>query len=334
MRTVKMAAAFLTAMLLLGQIGFAGQPIVMKLAGTTPANPELGEYLGMVKFAELVKEYTNGEVVCEVYPANQLGSTSEFIEGTSLGTIEACVAGTDTVAMVDPMQNVFSMPYLFKDLEHQIALMATDNPMKKAVFDSLEEKANLIDIGVLYRGFRVMANSKRPLRTPDDFKGLIMRSPEAAANVALFEALGAVPVTITWSEVFTSLAQKVADGAESAVTELYAINLQEVVSFLSETNHLSGIILIAVNGDWFKGLTPAQQAGIRKAGREATDYRLTLLKEEQKKAFAGFEAKGVQVVYSKDIDNAAFREVTKDVYKRFLDKFPESLYLQIRDMQY
>lgn len=334
---MKMKALFLGLLLVLGIAGasLAGEKaVIMKLAGTTPANPDLGEYAAMVKFAELVKEYSNGSITCEVYPANQLGTTTEFIEGTSLGTIEACVAGTDTIAFLDPAMNVFSMPFLFKSNEHQMALLNTDNEVKAKLFASLSRRGNLKHVGTLFRGFRVMANSKRPVRSPADLKGMSIRSPESIANVKTIEALGGLPVTITWSEVFTSLSQKVCDGVENAITELYSINLQEVVKYVSETNHLPGIVLVVVNEPWFNGLSPAQQAAVAKAGADATTFRSRILVEEQKKAYAGFAAKGAEILYAKDLDNDAFRAACADVYKQFLDKFDEATYIAIRDMKF
>lgn len=327
-------ALILGLALLVGSAPAGEKTVIMKVGATTPAKNDLGEYRGLLKYAELVEKYSDGSIKCEVYPANQLGTTIEMLEGTSMGTIESCTIGTDVIATLSPSMNVLSMPFIFRSEEHQTAVMETPNEMRDRLYADLEKRGNLKVIGRLYRGSRVFCNSKRALFSPKDFKGLTFRSPESRANKETIQAVGAIPVTITWSEVFTSVAQKVCDGAESAITELYAINLHEVVSHVSETNHLSGIILMMANLDWFNSLSPKQQEAVMRAGKEMTDYRLGLLKEEQRNAYKAFEDKGVKVLYSKDIDNEAFREACKDVYKLFLDTFDEDLYVKIRDMKF
>lgn len=332
----RIVGVILCVFLLLGltvSCGAAEKKVTMKLAGTSPANEELGEYMAMLKFAELVRIYSDGSINCEVYPANQLGTTSEFIEGTSLGTIEACVAG-DTVSIMDPTIFVLYMPYLFKDTAHMRALLETDNEMSRKLNASMEEHGNLKPVSYLYRGFLVAVNSKRPIRTPGDMKNLTIRVPESAIQVGITESLGAMPVTITWTEVFTSLAQGVCDGVTNTITEFYSINLQEVVKYVSETNHMASIVNIWVNVPWFNSLSERQQEAILKAGKETTDFRAQFLADEQKKAFEAFEKKGIEILYHDQLDNEGFRAACKDVYKKFLDKFDEDLYIAIRDMKY
>ena len=303
--------------------------ITMKLAGTTPASMENGEYDAMIKFAELVNEYSNGSINCEVYPANQLGTTAELAEGVSLGTIEGAVVGFDIIGNIDPSMNVMAMPYMFKDIDHQRLVLETDNPAGNLVKKSLQDNANMKLVGILHRGFRVLCNSKRPVYSTADMKGLEIRSPEAAANVATIEAMGGLPVTISWAEVFTSVSQGVCDGVENTITELYSINLQEVINYVSETNHLPAPIPIVVSNEWFNDLTQAQQDAILKAGQETTDYRFGTLTAEIKKAYKGMADAGVEILYADEIDQQSFRDACANVYKDFLKYFDEDLYQAI-----
>lgn len=310
--------------------------VTMKLVGTTAANPALGEYQGMLKFAELVTEYSNGEITAEVYPANQLGTTAELAEGVALGTLEAGVFGFDIIGNLDPAMNVMAMPYMFRDFDHQRLVLEGESEAGKLVKQSLIENANMKIVGVMYRPMRVLANSRNAVVTPADMKGMTVRSPEAAANVKTIEAMGGMPVTISWAEVFTSLSQGVCDGVENAITELYSINLQEIVKFVSETNHLPAPIPLVVSNSWFETLTADQQAAIIKAGQEATQYRFELLENEIDVAWKAFADAGAEILRADKVDVAAFREACKDVYKFFSEEkgyFSEEFYLSIVNAQ-
>lgn len=310
----------------------ASAEIVMKIAGTTPANPELGEYVAMLKFAELVGEYSNGEIKGEVYPANQLGTTAEFTEGVALGTIESCVAGFDIIGSLDPSMNVMAMPYMFRDFDHQRLVLETENEAGNAIRQSLIENANMRLVAVLYRPMRVLANSRNPVKSPADMVGMTVRSPEAAANVKTIEAMGGQPVTISWAEVFTSLSQGVCDGVENAITELASINLNEIVKYVSETNHLPAPIPVLVSEAWFQSLSPELQAAVIKAGEETTKYRFELLQSEIERAWKKFADSGVEILKSDEIDMDAFRSACANVYKYFSQEkgyFSEEMYLSI-----
>jgi tripartite ATP-independent transporter DctP family solute receptor len=311
----------------------AASVVTMKFGGTTPANPALGEYDGMLKFAELVAKYSNNTIKVEVYPANQLGNTVEMAEGVALGTIEAGVLGFDTLAAVDKSMNFAAMPYLFKDISHMRSVLEnTNGNARKTIDASLSKNANMKLVGIMYRPMRVLTNSRRPVKTPADCRGLKIRSPESAANIAVLTAMGAMPVTISWGEVFTSLSQGVCDGAENAITELASIKLNEIMKYISETNHMAAPTPIVVNEKWFNSLSKEQQDAIVKAGNEATEHRIGTVKEEEDKAWKAFADSGAQVLRAKDIDGAAFEDACKDVYKQFIERgfFTQEFYDAIK----
>ncbi|HWR10603.1 MAG TPA: TRAP transporter substrate-binding protein [Rectinemataceae bacterium] len=332
-----MTCALLALCILMGgasATAFAQKVTKMKLVGTTVANPALGEYAAMLKFAELVKQHSNGSMLCEVYPANQLGTTAELAEGVSLGTIEAGIFGFDIIGNLDPAMNVMAMPYMFRDLAHQRLVLETDNPAGNMVKASLKKNANMKIIGVLYRPMRVLGNTRNAVRSPADMKGMTIRSPEAAANVKTIEAMGAMPVTISWAEVFTSLSLGVCHGVENAITELYSIKLYETLKFVSETNHLPAPIPLVISDAWFQKLPKDQQDALIKAGEETTAFRFAGLQAEIENAWKVFEQKGVKILRADQIDMDAFRASCANVYKYFSQTkhyFTEDLYQAIKN---
>ncbi|MDO4866095.1 MAG: TRAP transporter substrate-binding protein [Clostridia bacterium] len=295
------------------------EPVVMKFAGTTTADPELGEYQAMLKFEELVEEYSNGEIDVEVYPASQLGGSVEFTEGTALGTVEACVVGFDGIGNLAPECYAICMPYLYDNIEQMRPILEGDTEARKAI-DTVLSGTNLKLVALLYRPMRVMANTKHAVKSPADMAGLQVRSPSSEANTAIITAMGGLPTTIAWSEVFTALQSNACDGVENAITELASINLQEVVKYVSETNHMPSPIALVVGEAWFNGLTEEQQAAIVKAGVDVTEWRAENVAQEIDAAWKKFEDAGVEVLYADDIDFQAFKDACAEVYKEFVGK--------------
>lgn len=305
--------------------------VTMKFAGTTTADPELGEYQAMLKFEELVEEYSGGTIDVEVYPANQLGGSVEFTEAVALGEVEACVVGFDGLGNLQPEMYALCMPYLYGSIDGMRPILEGDTQARRTIDGSLSE-VNMKIVSLLYRPFRVMANNVRSVKSPADLKGIAVRSPSSAANVAIIEALGAAPTTIAWSEVFTSMQQGACDGVENAITELKSINLQEAAKYVSETNHMAAGIPILVGEAWFNGLTADQQEAILKAGREITEWRAQGVAEEEAAAWQAFADAGAEVLRMEDIDFAAFQAACQDVYRQFVEEgyFTEEFYNSLK----
>ena len=292
----------------------AVEKVTMKFAGTTTADPALGEYQAMLMVEELVEKYSEGTIDVEVYPASQLGSNVEFSEGVALGEIEAAVCGFDGLGNYAPVANALCMPYLFTSNEDAMGKIWGDT----AVHDALDEafaEINMQIVGYVNRPFRVVCNNVRSVKTPADMEGLVLRSPTSAVNTAINSAMGAEPVTIAWGEVYTSMSQGACTAVENAITELKSINLEQQCKYISETNHTGGLIPMFVCKSWFDGLAPIQQEAIIKGFAEVTEWRTAALEEEVDAAWQVFADAGAEVV-----DVAAFQEACSDVAAEFIAK--------------
>ena len=297
----------------------AVEKVTMKFAGTAAADASNGEYQAMLMVEELVEKYSEGTIDVEVYPASQLGSNVEFSEGVALGEIEAAVCGFDGLGNYAPVANALCMPYLFTSNDDAMAKIWGDT----AIHDALDEafaEINLQVVGYVNHPFRVVCNSVRSVKTPDDMKGLVLRSPTSAVNTAINSAMGANPVTISWGEVYTSMSQGACDAVENAVTELKSINLQETCSYITETNHTGGLIPMFVSKAWFDGLAPIQQEAILKGFAEVTEWREENLAADVEAAWQAFEDAGAEIVRLEDVDIAAFQEACSGVAAEFIAK--------------
>lgn len=291
---------------------------VMKIAGTMSQAETDGEYNGTKEFARLVEEYTGGSIKVEIYPSSQLGGQTEFSEGVMMGSIEACVLGPSYFGVIDPFMYFLEMPFLFEDLDHARALFEGESDAK-AEIDSHLEAMGLIQVGTLYRSPRIWCNNVRPMKTIADSKGVKMRTPESPISTLTVTAMGANPVTVAWSEVYTGLQSGLTDGVENAITEIYNNNMHEVVKYCTETNHMLNSQGIIVSKAWFDGLTADEQDAIMKAGQAATEWRAEQLNGEVENAWKGFEEKGIEIVYQGEFDTAPFVEACQGVYQEYYD---------------
>ncbi len=303
---------------------------VMKLAGTAPANKGVGEYDAMLKFEELVEKYSNGSIDVQVFPAAQLGGGPELTEGVALGTIEAGVGGFDGIAPLKQDLFALSLPYQFTEFAQMRKVLEGDTKTRRMT-DAYLGEINLKLVAFLYRPFRSVANNVRPIRSPEDLKGVKVRSPDSAVFLATIDALGANPMVQAWAELYTSLAQGTLDGCENAITEIVSVNFQEVTKYISETRHMAAAIPLFVGLDWFNGLTEEQRDAILRAGGETTQWRFEQVQNEEKIAWQKCRDSKVQIIAYEELDLAPFQKATAGIYKQFMDRglFTQEYYEQI-----
>jgi TRAP-type C4-dicarboxylate transport system substrate-binding protein len=189
---------------------------------------------------------------------------------------------------------------------------------------------NLRLVGVLYRGPRHLMSSKKAVFTPEDLNGQQIRVPGNPLNQETLKAMGATPVAVDWSEIYTALSQKLVDGYENPIDIFYESKGHETMKYLSFTGHMQSPIPIFVNEQFYQKLAPDLQEAVMKGGKAAEEHRLELLESSEARALKVFKEAGIEI---NDVDFAAFQEATKDVYKKFVDKFGEDTYQAIKAVE-
>jgi tripartite ATP-independent transporter DctP family solute receptor len=322
-------AVLIAVLLFTMSSAIAGQSqIVMKLGGTAAPSMTHPEYASLLKFRDVVKQETNDRLRVDIYPSLQLGTLKEHIEGTSMGTIEACNIGLDFMTALYPGVGIFSMPYLYRDMGHLQRVLASQ--AGQAMIERVRRDMKLRFISVLYRGPRHTMNSARPVVRPSDLKGLKVRVPTTPLNLETMKAMGATTIPIDFSELYSALMLKVVDGVENPIDVLYELKGHETMKYLSLTGHMQSPIPIMVNEDFYQKLGPDLQQAIMRAGKAAEDLRLELLKTSEGKALEVFKAAGVQVT---EVDLPAFKDATKNVYKQFVHAFGEEMYAAVQTVK-
>ncbi len=285
-------------------------------------------YKGAQKFADLVKESTNGRITVKVFPGAQLAGGNQVKERELVqsGAIDMFYYSTILYTLVDPRFNVVSMPWIFNGYQDVDKFMT--GPLGEELLKILPDKG-IIGLAYGENGFRQLTNNKRAVHMPDDMKGLKIRIPGIKMYTSIFQALGANPTVMNFPEVFGALQQGTIDGQENPIDVIVSAKLYEVQKYLTLWNYSYDAIILGVNKSLFESLSKEDQDILRKAAKEASDYQIKLSREAARTQVADLKAKGMQVVELTPQEVAAFKEKVQPVYteyesiigKELLDKF-------------
>ena len=281
----KLAAA---AALALAPFAAAAQdPIVIKFSHVVTPDTPKGK--GAEKFKELAEKYTNGKVKVEVYPNSQLYKDKEEVDALQLGAVQMLAPSLAKFGPLGAREfEVFDLPFI---LPSKAALRkVTEGDLGKRLFKKLESKG-IVGLGYWDNGFKVMSANK-PLRMPEDFRGLKMRIQSSKVLEAQMRALGAIPQVMAFSEVYQALQTGVVDGSENTPSNMYTQKHHEVQKFITLSDHgYIGYAVIA-NKKFWDGLPGDVRGQLEKAMAEATAYANQISQTENDEALAEIKKSG------------------------------------------
>src|SRR5919199_1774874 len=210
---------------------------------------EPGSLIGAAadEFAKRANDKLGGKYKIVTYGSSQLGGDKELLQKLKLGTVDFAEPSTVMSSEAD-IFGVFEMPYLVKDREH---MKRIEKELFWSKMEPAVEKKGLKILAVWENGFRHITNNKRPIVTPADLQGIKLRVPEGKWRVKMFQAYGANPSPMKFSEVFVALQTSVMDGEENPLVQIYSAKFQEVQKFLSMTGHVYSPAYLAVGSKRF-----------------------------------------------------------------------------------
>jgi len=221
---------------------------------------------------------------------------------------------------------------MFKDSAH--AYRVLDGKVGQEMLDKLGE-FGMKGLAFWDNGWRELSNNKHPVKTPDDVKGLKVRTTGSPAHIEAFKLLGANPVPMPLAELYTALEMKTVDAQEHPLGVLWSAKLYEVQKYLTLTNHAYSALIVVMNKAKYDALPPAQQKALVEAAREAGQLQRKLNADNMAKIVADVKKAGMQVVET--VDPAPFLAVTKPGRKTFTDKFGGDNYIKqidaVRDVK-
>ncbi|MFJ5539429.1 TRAP transporter substrate-binding protein [Vreelandella titanicae] len=278
-------------------------------------------------FAELVEEGTNGELIVDVGGNAQYGDDMEAITQMRMGTLAFSTNSQGATSSVVPQFSVLGLPFLFNSLPSAWKVMDGEvgDELKR-----LSEEKGLVLLALWDNGIRHVSNNVRPIETPDDMEGLKIRTPPDEMTVDIFEALGANPTPMNFSELYIALEQGVVDGQENPLMNIYSSKLHEVQDYISLTGHKYESTPLLMSKMVWDSLSPEHQEVIQQAAIEAGEFNRQASLEADDTLRSAMEEAGVAF---NQVNPEPFIEATSSVYDQWAEEYPELVEMVVNAAQ-
>ena len=223
-----------------------------------------------VVFKAEVEKLSGGRIKVEVFPSGQLAGQVSSVQQVRKGTIQIADISSGVLASLyyEPLE-VLDMPYLFSSRATARMVLDNENPFTKKLIEDCAKKTGIRILSLGPFGFRHMTNNVRQIRTPDDMRGLKMRTMEIRPHMKLMESCGARPIPVPWLELYTSLQTKVVDGEETTLQNIVMGKLYQVQKHLTLTGHVMGVGAFLCNEKWYQSLPDDLKVAVVEAEKVA-----------------------------------------------------------------
>lgn len=277
-------------------------------------------------FAREVEKRTGGRYKIQTFYNGALGGERESVEAVQLGTQELTFTSTGPIPNFVPEVKILDVPFLFRDKAHARAVL--DGPIGQEMLKKFEPKG-LVGLAWAENGFRHMTNSKRDVRTPEDLKGLKMRTMENPVHVAAYKGFGIITTPMAFPEVFTALQQGTVDGQENPLSVIISAKFDQVQKHLSLTGHVYSPCIFLMNKEAFDKLSAEDKQAFIEAAREGTKANRARVDEDDAKGVADLRSKGMTVI--DDLDKSKFVAALAPVNAQFEKEFGKENLDRIRN---
>ena len=298
------------------QNSIANQPIHLK-SGIVTA-PSGMFYEGTKKFGDLLEQKSNGRIKTELLHSGALGGERELIESLSMGSIDYAYTAAAPISGFAKEFNLLELPYLSdsaKAIEEKI-----DGPLGKKLFEILD-KMGILGLGYFDAGYRNL-QTKKPVRSIQDIKGMKIRVMESPVFLDLFKAFGALPLPMPYSEIYTALQQGVIDGIELPSDPFYSSKFYEVTKNFTTTQHSFTINPFMMSKKTFMKLPPDLQKIVIECGREATIFQRSLREKRDHELEEKIKNQGVTI---QKVDLTPFMKIGQPIREKYLKNYSQDI---------
>lgn len=323
-RTLAIIAA---AACLYGSAAIADEPIVIKFSHVVAPDTPKGQ--AAERFKELAEQYTGGKVKVEIYPNSQLYKDKEELESLQFGSVQMLAPSLAKFGPLGAKEfEAFDLPCLFPDYAglHRV----TDGKIGAQLLKKLESRG-IVGLDYWDNGFKIFS-ANTPIKTVADFKGLKMRVQSSKVLEAQMRALGAIPQSMPFSEVYQGLQTGVVDGTENPPSNMYTQKMFEVQKYGNVSYHgYLGYAVIA-NKSFWDGLPADIRTQLEKALKEASDYNNEIAKKDNDDALAAMKAAGKTDFYTPTAaERKEMCEALEPVYAEMQDRIGKDLIKAMRE---
>ncbi len=302
--------------------GLADAKMIVKYGHVGP--PVHTQHEGALAFAKYVGEKTNGEIEIQVFPLGQLGGERSMTEQVQGGTLQMTAVTAGVLANFVPEMGIIELPFVYPNRDVAYAVLDDKEVMER--FAKYCDAKGFVFIGYTENEFRDMTNSKRPIKSPEDLKGLKIRVIEAPLMIDTFKALGANPTPLPFPEIYNALQQKVIDGQDNPLYTSMVMKFTEVNKFATTTNHILTECPTVVGKAFWNSLKPDQQ----KIFREAAAVQIKVNRDGNTKnrveTMAKAKAQNIEVHVLTDQEREAFKKAVQPVLDKYRGQYGAEWY--------
>jgi len=260
--------------------------------------------------SQRLQEKSNGTMVIDIYPNNQLGSERECLELLQIGSLGMTKVSTGVLENFVPEYQVFGLPFLFRDREHRFEVM--DGEIGGSFLDKSIDK-RLQGLTFYDAGSRSFY-SKKLVETPEDLKGLKLRVMESNTAMNMVKSLGGSPTPIAWGELYTALQQGIVDGAENNLPSFYLSRHYEVCKYFVIDEHTALPDVLVISTLIWNQFSPEEKRWVKEAAEESAAYQKVIWREAELEALEEMKKEGVIVTIP---DKELFRARVQPMYDEF-----------------
>lgn len=310
-------------------LGFAAPSAAqttMRISISVAQNSHQG--VGIDTFAREVEKRTGGRYKIQTFYSGSLGGERESVEAVQLGTQELTFTSTGPIPNFVPDARILDIPFLFSGKPHARAVL--DGAIGKEMLTKFESKG-FKALAWGENGIRHMTNNKRAVASPDDLKGLKMRTMENPVHVAAYKGFGIITTPMAFPEVFTALQQGTVDGQENPLSVIMAAKFDQVQKHLTLTGHVYSPAVFLMNKASFDKLSAADQKHFLDAAAEAVKANRARVDEDDTKGVAELRSKGMTI--NDNPDKSKFVAALAPVYAEFDKQFTKAAIDRIRNFK-
>ena len=274
-------------------------------------------------FGKKLEQATGGRITVKMFPSMQLGGEKEAIEQAQIGAIQLARVSVGALGPVIDELNVFNLPFLFRNTAHMQQVI--DGPIGRELLDKITDnpKAGLVGLCWMDAGARSMYDTKKPIVSLSDLKGMKMRVMGNPMFVDMMNALGGNGVAMGYDQVFSALQTGVVDGAENNPPSFVFDNHFTVAKYYTLTEHLIVPEVLVMSKKTWDGLSKEDRELVRKFSREAQLEERKLWQEYETQAMAKAKAAGIQII--EVADKAPFQAAVKPVWDKYGPRFADMI---------
>jgi len=314
----------------------AAAPKTLKYAHFQPAREDQPMHAAALKFKACLEQATKGSIEVQIFPSGQLGNATNALEGLKFGTVEMAVVHDGGISSVYRPFDIFAIPYLFPD--HATAYKVLDGKFGQEFADEMLKQTGIRLLAYADNGIRHFTNSKHPIKTPQDLKGLKIRVQPAPVFLTMVRALGASPSAIDWGELPAALSQGTVDGEENSVTNIMAASLYQSQKYATLDGHVYSLHAYMIGDTFYQSLDDTERQAIDTCVIPARDIHRDMTRAQDLSAEKVLTEAGMEVYVPSADEIAQFREMTQptvvtDLKKSVGEKWVDGLLQAVKEAQ-